>query len=351
MSDELQKPSILVVDDTEKNISVLKAILAKDYLVRAATNGETALKIAEKLRPNLILLDVMMPMMDGHEVCRRLKANPVTSDIPVIFVTALSDASDEELGFSLGAVDYISKPVIPAIVEARVRTHLALSDQQRECRLLVDQRTYELEQSQRAAIFMLGAAGHYNDTDTGVHIWRMAAYSAALARAANWPVDKVYLLELAAPMHDTGKIGIPDEILKAPRRLTTEEMDIMKGHALIGYQILSNSDAPLFQLAAEVAHYHHEKWDGSGYPNGLSGEDIPQSARIVAIADVFDALTMKRPYKKPWSIEDAFNELRKNAGSHFDPRLVDVFLSIEAEILDIKNNWDKQESEIEANLE
>lgn len=344
MTDNNQKNSVLVVDDIEKNISVLKAILSRDYLVRAATNGETALKIAEKFQPSLILLDVMMPMMDGHEVCRRLKANPATCDIPIIFVTALSETSDEELGFSLGAVDYISKPVVPAIVEARVRTHITLGDQQKACRLLVEQRTNELEQSQRAAIFMLGAAGHYNDTDTGVHIWRMAAYSAALARAANWPVDKVYLLELAAPMHDTGKIGIPDEILKAPRRLSPEEMEIMKGHALIGYQILSNNDAPLFQLAAEVAYYHHEKWDGNGYPNGLKGEDIPQSARIVAIADVFDALTMERPYKRPWSIEDAFEELRKNAGSHFDPELVDLFLSIENEILTIKQTWDSKEN-------
>lgn len=343
MNNTTEKPSILVVDDTEKNITVLKAILSKDYLVRAATNGDTALKIAEKLKPDLILLDVMMPIMDGHEVCRRLKSNAATSDIPVIFVTALSDASDEEIGFSIGAVDYITKPVVPVIVEARVKTHLTLSNQQRACRQLVLQRTHELEESQRAAIFMLGEAGHYNDTDTGVHIWRMAAYSAALARATNWPVEKVNLLELAAPMHDTGKIGIPDEILKAPRRLTEEEMEIMKGHSRIGYQILSNSDTPLFQLAAEVAHYHHEKWDGSGYPHGLSGENIPQSARIVAIADVFDALTMKRPYKQPWPIEKAFNELRNSAGSHFDPNLVKLFISIESEILDIKHRWDVEE--------
>ncbi len=344
MQDAATKSTILVVDDTTENIDVLQGILSSRYSVRAATSGQLALRIVDKIKPDLILLDVMMPGMDGYEVCRILKSNPETARIPVIFVTAMSEIEEEEKGFEAGAVDYITKPIHPAIVLSRVNTHLALANQQRACEQTVRERTRELEESQRAAIFMLGEAGHYNDTDTGVHIWRMAAYAAALARAVHWPTDRVRLLELASPMHDTGKIGIPDDILKAPRKLTPEEWAIMKTHTEIGHRILRASDTPLFRMAAEIALYHHEKWDGSGYPYGLRGKEIPQSARIVAIADVFDALTMRRPYKQAWSIEAAFEQLRKDAGAHFDPFLVERFVGIEGEIRDIKAEWDEKES-------
>ncbi len=219
MTDETTSQAILVVDDTPENIDVLRGILQDRYAIRAATSGELALKVIERQAPDLILLDVMMPEMDGHEVCRRLKSREATAHIPVIFVTAKTETEDEKEGFDLGAVDYITKPVNPAIVKARVSTHLALADQQRACRQQVVERTHDLEEAQKAAIHMLGDAGHFNDTDTGVHIWRMAAYAAALARAAHWPVERATMLELAAPMHDTGKIGIPDSILKAPRKL------------------------------------------------------------------------------------------------------------------------------------
>lgn len=337
------KQSILVVDDTPLNIAVLTGMLEDQYSILAASNGEEALAIVEQTPPDLILLDIMMPGMSGYEVCRVLKSRADTVDIPVIFVSALTEASDERLGFDAGAVDYVTKPVKIDLVRARVKTHLALANQQRACREMVKARTRELEQTQRAAIVMLGEAGHYNDSDTGVHIWRMGAYAGAIARALSWPLEDSERLELAASMHDTGKIGIPDSILKAPRKLTEEEWEIMKTHAEIGYQILSESDTPVFQLAAEVAHYHHEKWDGSGYPANLAGEDIPESARIVAIADVFDALTMDRPYKKAWSSEQAIVLLKEDAGSHFDPRLIDVFTSILAEILEIKMYWDSKE--------
>ncbi len=337
------KQVILVVDDTPENIAVMKGILIGQYTVLAATSGAIALKLVKKRKPDLILLDVMMPEMDGYEVCRHLKSDPQTVQIPVIFVTAKTDSEDEQAGFDVGAVDYIAKPVHPSVVRARVKTHLALSDQQRVCRLQVIERTRELEAAQRAAIYMLGEAGHYNDTDTGVHIWRMAAYSAALARAANWPVEEARILELAAPMHDTGKIGISDKILKAPRRLTEEEWAIMKTHSIIGYRILSKSSSPLFQMAARVALHHHERWDGGGYPEGLAGKAIPECARIVAIADVFDALTMRRPYKEPWPVADALATLRENAGSHFDPDLVAAFIQIIDEILAIKEVWDEKE--------
>jgi putative two-component system response regulator len=336
----LEKQTILVVDDTPANLDVMKNILAQDYNLKLSTNGKLALKIMEQHQPDLVLLDVMMPEMDGYEVCRQIKANPLLHKIPVIFVTAMTDIDDEKKGFELGAVDYITKPVHPALVLSRVKTHLTLANQQRATEAEVQLRTQELQQSQRDAIYMLGKAGHYNDNDTGVHIWRMAEYSALLAMKLGWSHDDAIMMKQAAAMHDTGKIGIPDAILKAPRALTDEEWDVMRSHSQLGYEILSFSQTPLFQLAAEIALTHHEKWDGSGYPAGLSEKSIPESGRIVAIADVFDALTMKRPYKEAWPIEKALTILKQDAGTHFDPDLVNLFIDSIDEIMEIKQKWD-----------
>jgi putative two-component system response regulator len=344
-NDEDNKAVILLVDDTPENLDVLRGVLSPLYRVSAATSGELALKIIDKKRPDLILLDIMMPGMDGYQVCRQLKAHAETAPIPVIFVTAMTEMDNEMQGFEAGAVDYITKPIQPGIVRSRVANHLALANQRRACEAEVARRTGELRKSQKAAIFMLGQAGHYNDTDTGVHIWRMAAYSAALARALDWPLERSELLRDAAAMHDTGKIGIPDSILKAPRKLTPDEWVIMKQHTSIGHSILSHSDTPLFQIAAEVALSHHEKWDGSGYPEGLAGAAIPDTARVVAIADVFDALTMRRPYKPAWSIEQAIQTMQADSGKHFDPQMLQAFVAILDEILDIKHSWDAKEAE------
>ena len=322
-----EKSKILVVDDEPNNLKLLQQILKDYYQLIFANNGEKALQVSASHHPDLILLDIMMPDMSGYEVCEKLKADPLMEDIPVIFVTAMGDQDDETHGFKVGAVDYIQKPVSGPIVLSRVQTHLSLV------------RAKDLEDLAKASILMLGEAGHYNDTDTGEHIWRMAAYSAAIARAAGWSSHQSEMLELAAPMHDTGKIGIPDEVLKAPRKLTAEEWVVMKSHSQIGYDILSQSKNPIFLMAAEVALGHHEKWDGSGYPNALVGEDLPESARIVAIADVFDALTMKRPYKDAWPIEKAIDVIEQEAGSHFDPRLVKLFLEIMPEIIEIRDKW------------
>ncbi len=324
------KKKILLVDDAPNNLQLLRQILRASYQLIFAHNGQSALAAVAAHHPDLILLDVMMPDLDGYEVCRRLKADPQTHDIPVIFVTAMGDVDDEAAGFDVGAVDYIHKPVSPAIVIRRVQTHLSLVH------------VKELEDSQREAIYMLGAAGHYNDNDTGLHIWRMAAYARAIAEAIGWPVHMAERLELAAPLHDTGKIGIPDGILKAPRKLTAEEWEIMRQHSLIGYEILQCSDSPIFKMAAEIALYHHEKWDGSGYPKGLAGDDIPKSAQIVALADVFDALTMKRSYKEAWSVEASLEEIKANSGTHFNPALTTVFLNILPKILNIKSEWDEK---------
>ena len=337
---------ILVVDDEPNNLQLLRQLLKSQYNISLATNGQQALEVAEKVKPDLILLDIMMPGLDGYETCTQLKSTAETAAIPVIFVSAKTEVLDERRGFDVGAVDYITKPVSGPIVHARVATHLALYDQQRTFENQLAQRTKELAESQKAAIHMLGEAGHYNDEDTGVHIWRMAAYSDAIARKAGWHVKKARQLQFAAPMHDTGKIGIPDAILKKPGKLTSEEWVTMRSHTEIGYGILAKSDTPLFKMAADIALYHHEKWDGSGYPKGLSGEKIPECARIVAIADVFDALTMERPYKTAWSVDEAFSEIERCRGKHFDPNLTDCFLDIKDEILTIKDRWDTAEAKL-----
>jgi putative two-component system response regulator len=327
----MSRKPILVVDDDPENLAALRQILSGEHELVFARNGAEALAAARKHAPAMILLDIQMPDMDGYAVCKALKADARTEAVPIIFVTGMSDTGDEAAGFAAGAVDYIVKPFSPVIVSARVRTHLSLVGVTR------------LRQSYREAIYMLGEAGHYNDTDTGVHIWRMAQYAAALAGACGWSDDDCQLIELAAPMHDTGKIGIPDAILRKPGKLDAKEWVVMRTHSQIGYDILSKSKAPVFQMAAEIALCHHEKWDGNGYPGGLSGDSIPESARIVALADVFDALTMKRPYKEAWPIERAVATMQESSGTHFEPRLVDLFISILPQVLDIKARWDKQE--------
>lgn len=318
---------ILLVDDEPNNLKLLQQILKDQYQLIFAPNGEKALQAALAHHPDLILLDIMMPGMNGYQVCEQLKRSSQTEDIPVIFVTAMGELEDETNGFDAGAVDYIQKPVSGPIVLRRVQTHLSLV------------RAKDLEDLATASIRMLGEAGHYNDTDTGQHIWRMASYSAAIARAIGWPKHETEMLELAAPMHDTGKIGIPDSILKAPRKLTNEEWQIMKSHSTIGHEILSKSSNPIFKLAAQVANGHHEHWNGNGYPAGATGEEIPECARIVAVADVFDALTTKRPYKEAWPVEKALEVIKRDGGSHFDPRLSEVFINITPEIMELKEKW------------
>jgi putative two-component system response regulator len=319
---------ILCVDDEPANLTLLRETLKDDYSLVFALSGADSLRAVEKHQPSLILLDVQLPDIDGYTVCRQLKATPATRYIPVIFVTGQTREVDEQAGFDAGGVDYLTKPVRPAIVKARVRAHLSLVS------------ASQLEQAYRDAIYMLGEAGHHNDLDTGMHIWRMAAYSRALAKAAGWAPEPCALLEIAAAMHDTGKIGIPTPILTKPGKLDATEWEVMKTHTRIGHEILSRSQAPVFQLAAEIALCHHERWDGSGYPRGLVGTEIPEAARIIALADVFDALSMTRPYKQPWSLEHILKRLDEGVGHHFDPRLVRLFIDILPEIQEIGRQWD-----------
>ena len=322
---------ILCVDDDPNNLGLMRAVLQDDYRLAYARDGAAALEACERHQPSLVLLDVQMPDMNGLQVARAIKARKETQNTPIIFVTSRAGEVDEEAGFEAGAVDYIAKPISPRILRARVRSHLSLVH------------STALEASYRAAIYMLGEAGHYNDTDTGHHIWRMAAYSRLLARAVGWAPDQAKLLELAAPMHDMGKIGIPDGILKKPGPLTDEEWVTMRTHSKIGHDILSKGDGPVFQLAATIAQGHHERWNGSGYPLGLRGDAIPEAARIVAVADVFDALSMKRPYKEPWPLERVIDNLLQGADQHLEARLVHSFIDILPAVQQEKAHWDAHE--------
>ncbi len=327
MLSKLSKPTILLVDDEPVNLRVLKQLLGPHYSLVFAKNGEEALRIVGEQHPNLILLDVMMPGMTGFEVCQRLKQNDATSTIPVIFVTALNEEHDETEGFNVGGVDYITKPISPSIVLARVKTHLSLvqADELMRTRLQVVQR--------------LGRAAEYKDNETGMHVLRMSHYSKILAKAYGFSDTAAEILLHAAPMHDIGKIGIPDSIMLKPGKLTEEEFDIMKTHPHIGAEILGDCDSELLMIAKSVALTHHEKWNGSGYPNGLAGEEIPVEGRIVAVADVFDALTSKRPYKEAWSVEKTLDLMRSEKGKHFEPKLVDLLEENLSQILTIKARW------------
>ncbi len=323
---------ILIVDDEPENLAALRAILRDRHRLIFARSGAEALDACQRHQPKLILLDIDMPDMSGYTVCESIQNEPSTCHIPVIFVTHMADVGNEAAGFAAGAVDYITKPVSAPIVRARVQAHLSLVQ------------ASQLDQAYRDALYMFGEAGHYHDPDTGLHIWRMASYSAALAKACGWDDEDVREIELAATLHDTGKIGIPDAILRKPGRLDSREWAIMKTHSRIGHDILVRSSGSMFDMAATIALHHHEKWDGNGYPDGLAGVDIPECARITAVADVFDALTMKRPYKAAWPVERAVQTLRDSAGTHFEPRLIDIFEQILPRILEIKKECDDREA-------
>lgn len=337
---EPSKATVLIVDDNSDNLDVLSGILKPFYKVKAAINGELALKIVgAKKKPDIILLDIMMPGIDGYEVCRRIKADPTVADIPIIFVTAKTEIADEQAGFELGAVDYITKPISVPIVLARVRAQLALYNQHLELEQLVRERTQELDNTRLEIVQRLGCAAEYKDNETGLHVIRMSWYSKFLAEQINANSAWVELLYTAAPMHDIGKIAIPDRVLLKPGKLDQEEWAIMQKHVEYGVDILGTHDSELLSMAREIALGHHEKFDGSGYPNGISGSDIPLSARIVAIADVFDALTSERPYKKAWTVEKAIALLEEESGKHFDPTLVPEFINCLDRVIEIKDKF------------
>jgi len=319
--------SILIVDDETANLQLLRQILQDDYQVAFARTGQEALDHARQHHPNLILMDVMMPGMTGYEACRRLKADPQTAAIPVVFVTALNGTHDEVAAFSAGGVDFINKPVSPLTVKARVRTHLSLVHVE------------ELKATRLQIVQRLARAAEYRDNDTGQHVVRMSLYAYTLAIGYGLSEAVADDLLNASPMHDIGKIGIPDHILGKPGPLNAEEWVTMRKHPMIGAEIIGEHTNSMLRMAREIALCHHEKWDGSGYPGGLMGEEIPISARIVAVADVFDALTSRRPYKHAWPVDEALAHIRAQSGLHFDPALVDVLDRSLPRILEIKSKW------------
>ena len=342
--------TVLVVDDTPENLTLMGALLRDHFMVKVANNGEKALKIAiSDTLPDLVLLDIMMPGLDGYEVCRRLKATAATRDIPVIFLTARSDPDDERMGLALGAVDYITKPISPPILLARVNTHLALKatadflrDKSAYLEREVALRTLEVQAIQDVTIMAMTSLAETRDNETGNHIRRTQLYVKALAeRLRNHPRFEavlnermIELLYKSAPLHDIGKIGIPDSILLKPGKLTVEEFEVMKTHTTLGRKAIEDAERRLgmrvafLSVSKEIAYSHQEKWDGSGYPQGLAGDQIPVSARLMAVADVYDALINKRVYKAAFSHDQTCSTIVKGKGTHFDPDMVDAFVDI-----------------------
>tara|TARA_Y100001956_G_C4122574_1_gene188297 strand:+ start:1327 stop:2445 length:1119 start_codon:yes stop_codon:yes gene_type:complete len=352
--------SVLVVDDNAENRVLLSGLLKPHHKVLVAINGEQALSLAKSRQPDIILLDIMMPEMDGYEVCLHLKSDPVTASIPVIFLTAKTQIEDEQRGFEVGAVDYILKPISPPILISRINTHLKLrgamdelSHQNEVLEERVKERTHELETLQDATIGAMASLAETRDNETGNHIRRTQNYVKVLAEGLlrtgqysnELSKEVIELLYKSAPLHDIGKVGIPDSILLKPGKLTDEEFEIMKNHTALGRDVLLNVESSIdfecdfLKIAIEIAFSHQEKWDGSGYPLGLSGTDIPLSARMMAIADVYDALISERVYKPAFSHDKAVSIISDSSGSHFDPLLVKIFLEIENEFRDIASTY------------
>jgi putative two-component system response regulator len=353
----MNKPTLLIVDDEPANLKVLTALLSDKYRIRAANSGARALKAAiSEPRPELILLDIMMPEMDGYEVLARLKADPATREIPVIFVTARESEEDEAYGLGLGAVDYLTKPVRPTILQARVRNHLILKQAsdflQDKNDFLQTEVVRRMEENQIVQDASIRALAHL--AEPGDHINRTRSYVQLLAeRLKDHPrfrgiIDDrfIELITQSAPLHDIGKVGIPDNILLKPGKLTAEEWAIMQTHADMGARAIEYAEQDVqrpvafLQLAKEIAHWHHERWDGSGYPDGLKGDDIPLAARLMALADVFDALISQRVYKPPMPFEEARDLIVAERGHHFDPDLVDAFSDCFAEFVGIARRYD-----------
>jgi putative two-component system response regulator len=337
---------ILVVDDTKSNIEVLEGILSSEYDVFVALNGEKAIELTPKIKPDIILLDIMMPEMDGYETLEKLNELHLVDSIPVIFLTAKMDSKSEEMGLNLGAVDYITKPFSPSIVRLRIKNQLEFKKHRDKLSDLVEERTDSLKKTLKVILMSLGSLAEYRDNETGGHIRRTQYLVRRLAEVLHQ--NPKYQKELpnqevidqyatAAPLHDIGKVGIQDNILRKPSKLTDEEMEEMKSHTTLGYQVLLSAtkelkNDPMVVVAANIAKAHHEKWDGSGYPEGLKGENIPLGARLMAVADVYDALVSKRVYKSAFPHNTAVSIIIEGRGKHFDPDVVDAFLTIAHEL-------------------
>ena len=360
-ADSPGKPMVLVVDDTPDNLVLLVDLLKDDYQVKIANNGENAIKTATMSdKPDIILMDIMMPVMNGYEACRLLKNNPETEDIPVIFLTARSEIQDEIEGFKLGAVDYITKPISRPILRARIKTHLELKkyrdylkDKNALLEREVQERTRDVVAIQEATVLALTSLAETRDNETGNHILRTQLYVKALAEELRYHPkfldvlnrdNNIRLIVKSAPLHDIGKVGIPDGILLKKDRLTEAEFNLMKTHTVLGRNAILMAERRLgveirfLTFAREITYSHHEKWDGTGYPEGLYGENIPISGRLMALGDVYDALISPRRYKPAIPHEKAVESIVEGKGTHFDPDVVDAFIRIQDEFLAISKN-------------
>ena len=346
------KPTILIVDDSPSNLSMISNLLHESYTVKAVNRGSKVFKVVSDEQPDLILLDIMMPDVDGYEVCRLLKADPFTRHIPIIFLTSRSEIESEELGMKLGAVDYITRPISPLILMSRVKAHFVDASAARTLRVSneylefeVSKRSRQLEALQDVTILALASLAETRDADTGNHLKRTQHYIRALGNQLRThprfsdflSPAMVDILYKSAPLHDIGKVGIPDRILHKPGRYEAEEFEIMKNHPTLGRDALVKAQETLGQpiefleIAKEIVYSHHEKWDGTGYPQGLAGDQIPISARLMALADVYDALVCRRIYKSGMSHLHASKIIVEGRGKHFDPDIVDAFLALSAE--------------------
>jgi len=355
------RATVLVVDDTPANLTLMAQVLNKHFRVQLAVSGAKALEIVRRSAPDLVVLDVMMPEIDGFEVCRQLKADPRTAHVPVIYLTALTRPEDETAAFEAGGADFVTKPFNPATLLARVRTHLALKAAQDALRdrnahlsgALVARRR-EVEALRDTTLFVMVGLAEFRDSDTGNHIQRTQEYvrtlATWLAAQADAPAEltpaAIDQLAKAAPLHDIGKVAIPDAILLKPGKLSADEWVVMKKHTLHGADLLQRAidrlgdDAGLLlHYGKQIARHHHERWDGSGYPDGLAGEAIPLSARLMAVADVYDALISRRPYKAPMHHAEAMRFIHEGRGSHFDPRIVAAIDACQDELVSIADHW------------
>jgi putative two-component system response regulator len=335
LDEKLSQAGLLIVDDEEDNVQLLRRILesAGYSNIRSTNDPREVPELLREFEPDLVLLDLLMPGKDGYDVLRELCDDlPETEYRPVLVLTSDHTRDAKRRALSGGAKDFLTKPLSPAEVRLRVRNlletrflHRALREHNEHLEERVRKRTASLEEARLQTLHRLARAAEYRDDDTGQHTRRVGLSAARIAHALGWSVRATSKMRLAAPLHDVGKIGIPDSILLSTRKLTAEEFAVMKTHCHIGADLLSSPDVALLGLAAEIALNHHERWDGKGYPNGLAGEDIPLSGRIVAVADTFDALTHSRPYKKAWSVETALQEISRDAGHAFDPAVVAAF--------------------------
>lgn len=339
---------VLIVDDTEINLILFGALVKKldDCESHSFSDSRAGLNWAQAHIPDLVIVDYMMPEMDGLEFIRQLREIPGRESIPVLMITANDQKQIRYRALDIGANDFLTKPVDKVEFLARAKNMLTLNDARKK---LADQAqwlaeevrkaTHEVVERERETVIRLSRAAEFRDPETGAHILRMAHYSQIIARGLGLPQSDQYLLLEAAPMHDIGKVGIADKILLKPGRLEPDEFEVMKRHATIGHELLKGSSSRVLQAGAEIALGHHEKYDGSGYPSGIKGEDIPIFSRIVAVADVFDALTSERPYKKAWTVEAAVDFLVAGSGKHFDPACVMAFLNAWDDVMEVRARY------------